>query len=525
MQIKKLCIDNHLCLVDFDICFQTINGGSSTVIIGENGSGKSTMLRAILDIIMSFDMLSMRSYSIANKITYDYLLEYEYAQQEISIEKSGTEYTVFVDGDRFCKGSLLTVKLSLEMCQTRIFPERVIAFYSGNNNSFYDNIKKQNSQYNKKCRKIYEDYINSMTNGVEFTPVSIPKRNYIYCDESLIPIYLCAILAGNDSYEKEIIKEKCKLSRINQIDISMVIDVEALFDSSNFKNRLFSFIEYIDHRFIEVFKKGNWTFSDNKVFFTIYALDSLHLDSISILNFLEKLKLFYKAEYAVYAESDGNNVNIDYLSEGQRQLIKVVGMLGICKSEDCLVLMDEPDVYMNPRWKYEIKEIIDKVLESTVNTQAIIATHDPLVINGVSKEFIRIFERDDETGATKVIVPESDTDGMGIDGLLQSEYYGLPTVLDTETKKKLDEKYDLMVKAKENDNVLNKKDRQKLQELTEILEDMTFSRNIPTDIYYDEYVVAMHKIYREKTSGKLSKEEIEERNATAEEILRGLLGE
>ena len=209
------------------------------------------MLRAILDIIMSFDMLSMRSYSIANKITYDYLLEYEYAQQEISIEKSGTEYTVFVDGDRFCKGSLLTVKLSLEMCQTRIFPERVIAFYSGNNNSFYDSIKKQNSQYNKKCRKIYEDYINSMTNGVEFTPVSIPKRNYIYCDESLIPIYLCAILAGNDSYEKEIIKEKCKLSRINQIDISMVIDVEALFDSSNLKNKLFSFIEYIDHRFIE----------------------------------------------------------------------------------------------------------------------------------------------------------------------------------------------------------------------------------------------------------------------------------
>ena len=149
MQIKKLCIDNHLCLVDFDICFQTINGGSSTVIIGENGSGKSTMLRAILDIIMSFDMLSMRSYSIANKITYDYLLEYEYAQQEISIEKSGTEYTVFVDGDRLCKGSLLTVKLSLEMCQTRIFPERVIAFYSGNNNPFYDNIKKQNSQYKK----------------------------------------------------------------------------------------------------------------------------------------------------------------------------------------------------------------------------------------------------------------------------------------------------------------------------------------------------------------------------------------
>ena len=525
MQIKRLFIDNYLCLVNFDICFQTINGGSSTIIIGENGSGKSTMLKAVLDIIMSFDMLSMRSYAIENKIHYNYLLEYEYAQQEISIEKNGNIYTVFIDGDRFCEGSLFTVKLSLEMSQTRIFPERVIAFYSGNNNSFYDNIKKQNIQYNKKCRKIYEDYINSMTTGVEFTPVSIPKRNYIYCDESLVPIYLCAILAGNDSYEKGILQEKCKLARINQIDISMVIDAVALFDPSNFNNKLFSFIEYIDHRFIEVFKKGNWTFSNNKVFFTIFALDSLHLDSISILNFLEKLKLFYKAEFVVYAESNGIGINTNDLSEGQRQLIKVVGMLGVCKKEDCLVLMDEPDVYMNPRWKYEIKETIDNVLESSVNTQTIIATHDPLVINGVSKEFIRIFERDDETGATKVIEPESDTEGMGIDGLLQSEYYGLPTVLDTETKKKLDKKYDLMVKAKESDDQLNDKEKQELEKLTEDLEDMTFSRNIPTDIYYDEYVAAMHKIYRDKTRGKLSKEEIEERNAKAEEILRGLLGE
>lgn len=526
MQIKRFCIDNHLCLVDFEIRFQTINGGSSTVIIGENGAGKSTMLRTILDIIMSFDMLLMRSYSIANKITYNYLLEYEYAQQEISIEKIENEYTVFIDGDRFCKGSLFTVKLRLEMCKIRIFPERVIAFYSGSNSSFYENIKKQNIQYEKKCRKIFDDYIKSIIDGVEFAPVSIPKKNFIYCDESFVPIYLCAILAGNDSYEKKIIKEECKLSRIYNIDISMIIDVDALFDSSSFNDKLFSFIEYIDQRFIKVFKKGNWIFPDNnKVLFTIFNLDSLNLDSISILNFLEKLKFFYKAEYVVYAESNGNIINIADLSEGQRQLIKVLGMLGVCKSEDCLVLLDEPDAYMNPKWKYEIKETIDEVLKDSINTQAIISTHDPLVINGVSKEFIRIFERDSVKGITKIIKPDSDTEGMGIDGLLQSEYYGLPTVLDTETKKKLDKKYSLMVKLKENNNQLNEIEKQELEELTEDLENMTFSRNIPTDTYYDEYVAAMHKIYKEKTSIKLSKEEIDERNAKAEEILRGLLGE
>lgn len=84
------------------------------------------------------------------------------------------------------------------------------------------------------------------------------------------------------------------------------------------------------------------------------------------------------------------------MSEGQRQLIKILGMLGICKTEDCLVLMDEPDAYMNPRWKYDIKSTMDQSLKDAINAQAIIATHDPLVINGVPKEFIRIFTQNKE---------------------------------------------------------------------------------------------------------------------------------
>lgn len=528
MQIKRLFIDNYLCLVNFDICFQTINGGSSTIIIGENGSGKSTMLKAVLDIIMSFDMLSMRSYAIENKIHYNYLLEYEYAQQEISIEKNRNIYTVFIDGDRFCKGSLFTVKLSLEMSQIRIFPERVIAFYSGNNNSFYDNIKKQNSQYNKKCRRIFNDYLNSMEEGAEFAPLNIPKRNFIYCDESFIPIYLCSIIAGLDSFEKSIIVKELKCSNINSVDVSLTIQNHDIISSNSLPERLISFIKYINPVFLELFEKGFSGHQGKDYYFSIYYIDRLNLDTISIFEFFEKLTIFFNAKYTVYFESRFNKIILikdTDLSEGQRQLIRILGMLGVYKNEDCLVLMDEPDAYMNPKWKYEIKENIDNVLKFSINTQAIIATHDPLVINGVSKEFIRIFERNDKTGATKVIVPESDTEGMGIDGLLQSEYYGLPTVLDTETKKKLDKKYDLMVKSKESADQLNDKEKQELEKLTDDLENMTFSRNIPTDIYYDEYVAAMHRIYRDKTSDKLSKEEIEERNAKAEEILRGLLGE
>lgn len=183
---------------------------------------------------------------------------------------------------------------------------------------------------------------------------------------------------------------------------------------------------------------------------------------------------------------------------------------------------------MNPKWKYEIEQTIAKSLQDAVNTQAIIATHDPLVINGVSKEFIRIFihnkvvVENEIQYFTKVIIPTEETEGLGIDGLLQSEYYGLPSVLDSETKKKMDEKHRLIVKKI--DGTITGEEMQKLMELTNNLENMSFARNIPTDSYYNEYVAAMHKIYSERPKVTLTADDIAERNAKAEEILRGLLG-
>ena len=59
MQIQRLFINEKRCLVDFDIHFQTEDGASTTILIGENGTGKSTMMESILEILMSFDSPSI----------------------------------------------------------------------------------------------------------------------------------------------------------------------------------------------------------------------------------------------------------------------------------------------------------------------------------------------------------------------------------------------------------------------------------------------------------------------------------
>ena len=525
MQIKRLWVNDHLCLVDFEIKFNTINGGSSTILIGENGTGKSTMLETILEILMSFD-----SPSIEKNIKYDYTIEYEYAQKNISIVKMGHNYLIRIDDNMF-EGSYL--KVNAWLADKSIFSERIITFYSGAKNKIQRKISKANFQYNKLCRTTIKQFLKVMNDDSERFVPNFPKRKYNYCDEQLTPIYLASILCGHNTFEKKYLIESCNFSKVEYLDMAIDVEsVEKIFGRAQFEGdvptSLYYLTDFIDYRFTDLLRRG-FMYSDNGIsYFEIKGLEELQVDSISILEFFEKLGSLFDAQYEVTVSYDGFPVRSNDMSEGQRQLIKILGMLGICKTEDCLVLMDEPDAHMNPKWKYEIEETISKSLQAAINTQAIIATHDPLVINGVSKDFIRIFTHNKVVmgneifSFTKVITPTEDTEGMGIDGLLQSEYYGLPSVLDSETKKKMDKKHDLLVKKK--DGTITDGEMQTLLELTIDLENMSFARNIPTDSYYDEFVAAMHKIYSERPKVTLTAEDIAERNAKAEEILRGLLG-
>ena len=527
MQIRRLVIDKYNCLADFEIGFNiSENEGSSTVLIGENGTGKSTFLEKIIEIMMSF-----RIDSVEENISYGYEFEYYYKGSNIVIHQHAHYYKIDIDHQNVCMGKIQTVRRYIKDGKISILPERISYFYSGLNNKVLRNIKKMDSLYKAECIDTIAEYWKATVLAGQEYYKHFPKRRYNYCDDSLTEIYLISILGGNDSTEKDYLHNQCHMGRINSIAIEL--DTEKMYwslaDELTNENLAYFFeiVEFIDFDLAQFLKNGFLYANGDKLYFRIENIECFDVDSISVFNFFEKLATVFDADYSVTISIGNASVNCNDLSEGQRQLIKLLGMLGVCKTEDSLVLMDEPDAHMNPKWKYEIKEMIDRSLEEAVNTQALIATHDPLVINGVPKEFIRIFTHNQtlvtDTGCyrTQVIVPTEDTEGMGIDGLLQSEYYGLPSVLDSETKRKMDEKHSLLVKKK--DGTITDAEIQTLLDLTIDLENMSFARNFPTDSYYDEYVAAMHKIYSERPKVNLTAEDIAERNAKAEEILRELL--
>lgn len=524
MQIKRLCVRDHLCLVDFEINFNTINGGSSTILIGENGTGKSTMLETILEILMSFDSKAREKY-----LNYDYLLEYNYAQKDISITKVGKNYRIVID-DQIIEGSFDQINAILKNKQ--IFPQRIISFYSGLNNRMLKNLTFENRTYKIHCRKILEKYLKIVNNEIEEKTPKIPqfpKKKYYYCDEKMVDLYLAAILDGNHSYERDYLQKECHLNHIINVDMIIDLDrVEWLFNKEYFEgdipDNFYFIVDFLDYRFTDIMRRGFLYSHDGKGYFSLKNISELNIDCISILNFYEVLQSLFNAQFKVnvaYGESDTSS---ESMSEGQRQLIKVLGMLGVCKTEDCLVLMDEPDAHMNPKWKYEIKETIDHCLEKAVNTQAIIATHDPLVINGVSKEFIRIFTYNQSFVTnngfyfTKVIAPTEDTEGLGIDGLLQSEYYRLKTSYDKKATDKFLRRQKLYEKLINRD--ISDGEKTELRALTKEIGSMQMSRN-SIDFLYDDFI----KVFRQTEYYKkeyLSFDEMQERRDKIKEIIKAL---
>lgn len=517
MQIKRLQIDDYLCLVDFDIVFDTVSGGSSTILIGENGAGKSTMIESVLNILMSFD-----SPTIEKQIDYDYSMEYEYAQKAIRIVKNEKNYRIEVDGE-FCEGSYRKVRSFTKTHS--VFPQRIIAFYSGANNKLLPQIKKMNARYTQRCRNTLESFLKVVSNESDQSLPSFPKRKYNYCDEGMTPIYLVAILCGQDSFEKDYLVNACRFNEIQCMN--MVIDtdkVENIFGRGRFNGDmptgLYYLTDFIDHRFTDLLRRGLLYSAAGKSYFEIKGLEKLGLDSIAILEFFEKLYSLFDARFEVTVTQGNSIVKCKSMSEGQRQLIKVLGMLGICKTEDSLVLMDEPDAYMNPRWKYDIKSTMDQSLQEAVNTQAIIATHDPLVINGVPKEYIRIFTRNENQGRffTRVITPVENTEGMGIDGLLQSEYYGLQTSYDQKSHKKFLRRQELYLKLI--GESATDEEKAELREITKDLGLLPLSYN-SIDFLYDDFLTVYKKcdLYSQEY---LTYDQVLERREKIKEIIEAL---
>lgn len=145
---------------------------------------------------------------------------------------------------------------------------------------------------------------------------------------------------------------------------------------------------------------------------------------------------------------DGTHVTFTQMSEGEQQLLTVLGLLLFTQNDESLYLLDEPDTHLNPVWTYDFLKLLQDNIRAEKG-QLIVATHNPLMIGSLRKNQVRILEvvkTDDGMLQADAREPDEDPFAMGVDGLLTSEIYGLPSVLPKEATDKIDERNLLFAK-------------------------------------------------------------------------------
>jgi ABC-type multidrug transport system ATPase subunit len=200
------------------------------------------------------------------------------------------------------------------------------------------------------------------------------------------------------------------------------------------------------------------------------------------------------------------------LSEGEQQLLTVVGMLRFTRDEDSLFLLDEPDTHLNPAWGMEYLGILRKHADTGKNSHLLIATHDPLVLTNLRRNQVGILERDLESGTVASFEPDEDPVGMGVQGILRN-MFGLRSAVGTEIQERLDERARLLALGDKR----NETQESEFERLSQELGELGFGREF-RDPDYAQFVRAMAR-RSEFQKPVLSASEQKSQERIADEIL------
>lgn len=256
---------------------------------------------------------------------------------------------------------------------------------------------------------------------------------------------------------------------------------------------------------LETIRKLHSVYPSDQAFFK--ALESTYIS-----------RLIDEVQVRVRSRAVDGSLTFRELSEGEQQLLMVLGLLRFTREEESLFLLDEPDTHLNPAWSVQYHEFLRTIGGAQENSHILMATHDPLVIASLVKEQVQILQRDKKEGRITAKMPNENPRGMGVAALLTSEVYGLRSQLDLETLQLLDRKRELA--AKEN---LTLSEAEDLAQLSTKLRTLDFTNTV-RDPLHKPFVEAMMRLQREEEllEPVLTKEQQERQRELAFQVLQRL---
>lgn len=518
MRLDRLSLPRYRNLRSFEINFDEKQ--PITVLLGRNGTGKSNLIEAIVEIFRELELGSVP--------TFAYTLQYVCRDRTIRID---------ADPARPSKRLEITVNgrpLTQTAFQSNLdtyLPNYVFAYYSGWSGRLERN-------FDRPTRRHYNRILNSPDR-------ELPMRRLFFCRKEYSQLVLLAFFLAKPAAARALLERylgiKCFESALfvlktpwwrgsgapNKIQKTQG-DPRFWYARGAFKgflDRLWGQAlapirnaEVVDR---DIRRKGESTerlylFIKNEA--ELAGLKQQEEDSKTLFGYLESLFLCDLIdEVRVTVErTDGMRVKFAQMSEGEQQLLTVLGLLLFTQEDESLYLLDEPDTHLNPVWTYDFLKLLQDNIRAEKG-QLIVATHNPLMIGSLHKNQVRMFSLVDNRLVASE--PEYDPIGIGVEGLLKSELYGLRSTLAPEVLQKLDRHYLLLGKRNRTDA-----EQSELMRLAGELNDLGVARTHPNP-YFELFASTMAKRRPPEPELDLSKEEIDAQAKLAAKVLEEVLVE
>lgn len=162
------------------------------------------------------------------------------------------------------------------------------------------------------------------------------------------------------------------------------------------------------------------------------------LESTYVSELLEEVRIRVRLK-----KNDGS-VTFRELSEGEQQLLTVLGLLRFTAENESLFLLDEPDTHLNPRWCVDyisyLKKFIAAGTRQEETSHILLTTHNPMAIAELEREQVQILQMRHQGDHRQVVAyyPEMAPRGMGYAAIVTSDMFGISSSLDQSTQLQLE---------------------------------------------------------------------------------------
>lgn len=527
MRLDKVYIDGLKNLKRLEVDFDERH--LTTVLIGQNGAGKSNLIEAITQVFRWVDLRR-------NEPRFRYRVEYRIQPlgrtvpepPRVSLSNVPGEPAIRVNGQEVNRAEF-------EKRKAEWFPDLVFGYYSGNS-------RRLEALFDSHQRRYYDD-IKLEDDNTKVARAQVARRLF-YCRPIHGVLALMALFAFPD---KSVTAELG-----NRMGITGFHSLLALFREPWFAKGKKASPEdlwgaggpagraarrFKDLAFHPFALEGNAVddYRDKKQVEPQYAAFLTSLQRLQQLakQFKDEREMFYALEamdisdlvreiqvWVMRSNEVSGDVGFADLSDGERQLLMVLGLIRVSRGKRALFLLDEPDTHLNPHWQQSYLKLIEDwtgIAAEKEHCHIVLTSHNPLTISALSREEVRVMTADLTSGIVVVQPPFVDPRGLGIGGVL-TDIFGMPSTLDQPTQDLITAR-NRLARVEE----LSEKQTKTLNDINEKLQELGFVYEERDELYRQ----FLRKIDAAEfaTSVPRSPEELRRRDEAMQEVIQHLLRE